>query len=121
MSKAKQLKDQGNSYFKKGNYFKAISLYSQAIELEKDPVFFSNRSSCYFQLSNYIKAREDAEAAIMIDANFEKGYYKAGQACKKLGEFEKAVDYFGKGLTIGNDPSMRKELEEAQLLLKYTQ
>lgn len=44
---------------------------------------------------------------------------KAGKAAKKLGNLQLANQYFLKGFELNQDPSLRKEMEETQLLLKY--
>jgi len=62
-----------------------LESYTKAIQLENDPVYFSNRSSCFYQIGDYKKAKEDALTSIQLDPLFEKGYLKAGKSCKKMG------------------------------------
>lgn len=53
MSKADQLKEQGNRCFAAGNYQQAISYFTQAIKLQETAVYYSNRAACYLKLCSY--------------------------------------------------------------------
>ncbi len=120
MERSLKLKEQGNKAFKNRNYTKAIELYTAAIQIKADPVYYSNRASCHLAQQKYKLAVEDALKAIEIDPSFEKGYFKAGKAFKKIGNLKKALELFQQGLN--NFPSnahMRKEYEDCKILLKY--
>lgn len=119
--RSQKLKELGNKEFKARNYHKAIEYYTKAILIKEDKIFFSNRSSCYLALKNYKKALEDGEMVINLDPKFEKGYFKAGKAAKLMGNLEKALNIFKKGMSLGHkNPHMQKELEDANILLKYS-
>ena len=70
MSKADQLKEQGNRCFAAGNYQQAISYFTQAIKLQETAVYYSNRAACYLKLSNYQQALADAMKATKLDPNY---------------------------------------------------
>jgi DnaJ family protein C protein 7 len=117
---AEKLKDLGNKEFQKKSYSKAIEYYTKAINIQKDKVYYSNRSSCYLGLKNYKKALDDGEMSIKLDPSFEKAYFKAGIAAKKLGMLAKAVEIFKAGIELGTkNPTLQKELEDTSILLKY--
>lgn len=84
---AEDLKKQANEKFKEGNYAIAITLYTQAIEMNKeagheDPVYYANRANANFQLGDFMAAREDAEQAIKIDPKYIKGYWRLAEVCR---------------------------------------
>lgn len=64
--------DQGNQSFSNGNFQKAIELYTQAIELEKNAIYYANRSFAYFELNQFKDSLEDAEIAININKDYAK-------------------------------------------------
>ena len=70
MSKAEQLKEQGNKCFAAGNYQQAISYFTQAIKLSENAIYYSNRAACYLKLSNYSQALADATRATKLDPNY---------------------------------------------------
>ncbi len=48
---AEKYKDQGNEEFRQGNFAKAIEQYTYATECDpKNPIYFTNRSMCYFKV-----------------------------------------------------------------------
>jgi stress-induced-phosphoprotein 1 len=69
------LKDLGNQAFQAGNYEEAVSLFTQAIEINPhDHVFFSNRSGSYASLQKYEEALEDAAMCVALKPDWVKGY-----------------------------------------------
>eukprot|EP00461_Guttulinopsis_vulgaris_P002593 UN02594 len=89
---AEKYKDQGNDEFKKGNFSKAIECYTYATELDpKNPVYFTNRSMCYFKMQEYAKSLRDAQKAIGLNSSWVKGYYRAGMAQIELGDLKAAL------------------------------
>ena len=58
-------KDEGNAFFKSGEYLKAAASYTKAIKAEPDNhVYYSNRSNAFLKLSKVQKALEDADADV---------------------------------------------------------
>lgn len=101
---ALQLKDQGNKALQANNLDEAISLYSQAIELDsKNHVFFSNRSAAFAKKGEYQKALYDAEKCVELKPDWGKGYGRLGAALSYLGRDTDALDAYEKGLT--HDPN----------------
>jgi len=62
----------GNESFNNGNYEKAKDYYTQAIELEKNHVYYSNRSAAFFELEDYEASLADAEEAIKLNPTYWK-------------------------------------------------
>lgn len=56
-----------------GHYDEALSLYTQAIELNpKVPAYYGNRSFCYIKTEYYGCALADANKAIELDKQYIK-------------------------------------------------
>lgn len=86
------LKDQGNAFFKAGNYLKAAVLYTQAIKLDpSNPTLYSNRAAAFLQLVKLNKAFADAEATISLNPQWEKGYFRKGCVLEAMGRYDDAV------------------------------
>ncbi|XP_042391614.1 RNA polymerase II-associated protein 3-like [Zingiber officinale] len=93
--KVVSLKDQGNDFFKSGNYLKAAALYTQAIKLEPDnPTLYSNRAAAFLHLVKLSKALADAEMTITLNPQWEKGYFRKGCALEAMERFDDAIAAF---------------------------
>nr|XP_004247592.1 E3 ubiquitin-protein ligase CHIP [Solanum lycopersicum] len=89
------LKDQGNEFFKAGNYLKAAALYTQAIK--KDPsnaTLYSNRAAAFLHLVKLSKALADAEMTINLKPEWEKGYFRKGCILEAMERYEDALAAF---------------------------
>ncbi|GER34257.1 tetratricopeptide repeat-containing family protein [Striga asiatica] len=89
------LKDQGNEFFKAGNYLKAAALYTQAIK--KDPsnhTLYSNRAAAFLHLVKLNKALSDAETTISLKPDWEKGYFRKGCVLEAMERYEDALAAF---------------------------
>ena len=83
------LKEQGNDYFKKGNFQKAVETYTSAITLTDetssfDPTLLSNRASAFIRLEKFEDALRDADAYITHRPNCCKGYARKALALHGL-------------------------------------
>ncbi len=66
--------------------------YSKAIQLNpSNAVYFGNRAFAHIKLEEYGSAVEDATAAIDLDPNYVKGYYRRGDSYLALGKFKLAL------------------------------
>ncbi|KND02792.1 uncharacterized protein SPPG_01873 [Spizellomyces punctatus DAOM BR117] len=77
---AKSAKTLGNKYYGEKKYKEAIDLYTQAIILQPDAVFYSNRAACYANLNDYDKVVEDCTEALKLDPNYIKALNRRAQA-----------------------------------------
>ena len=90
-SPAEELKNQGNAAFAAKQFDEAIDFYTKGIALEpNNPVFYSNRSACYFSKKQFQEALEDALMCVDKDAKFIKGYLRLASAQMELGKFDDA-------------------------------
>lgn len=96
-SKAGQvsLKDQGNEFFKAGNYLKAAAVYTQAIKQDpNNPTLYSNRAAAFLHLVKLTKALADAEMAIKLNPTWEKGYFRKGCVLEAMERYDEALAVF---------------------------
>nr|AIZ68163.1 tetratricopeptide repeat protein 1-like protein [Albuca bracteata] len=89
------LKDQGNEFFKSGNYLKAAALYTQAMKLDpSNPTLYSNRAAAFLHLVKLNKALADAETTITLNPQWEKGYFRKGCVLEAMERYEDAIAAF---------------------------
>lgn len=89
------LKDQGNEFFKAGNYLKAAALYTQAIKQDpSNPTLYSNRAAAFLNLVKLNKALADSETTINLKPDWEKGYFRKGCVLEALERYEDALAAF---------------------------
>lgn len=74
-----QLKLQGNHFFKKKEYARAIEAYNGALAgMPGEAAIYSNRSAAYMKEREYDKALADAEMCIKLMPEWSKGWYRYG-------------------------------------------
>lgn len=85
-------KELGTKAFTQKDFNKAIEHFTTAIsENENDHTLYSNRSACYYNLGDYIKALEDAERCIGVKEDWDKGHQRKAMAMHKMGQFDDAI------------------------------
>ncbi|CAN0887085.1 Stress-induced-phosphoprotein 1, partial [Linum grandiflorum] len=93
------LKDQGNEFFKAGNFLKAAALYTQAIKLDpSNPTLYSNRAAAFLQLVKLNKALTDAETTVKLNPQWEKGYFRKGCVLEAMERYDDALASFQEAL-----------------------
>ncbi|KAF5283232.1 hypothetical protein FQA39_LY17379 [Lamprigera yunnana] len=112
IEQAKLFKEKGTKYFKAGKFELAVQMYKNILSyIEKGSDVSSeqknleltanlNLSLCYMKLKAYFEARTSATAAITIDCNNEKAFFRRGQALLALSEPELASKDFAKVLEL---------------------
>ncbi|KAK5957185.1 hypothetical protein OHC33_001556 [Knufia fluminis] len=79
------LKEQGNEYFKAGQYKEAEDFYSQAISVRSnDPKLFQNRALSRIRLSDWRGTEQDSRKAVELDGKSMKAHYYLAQALLNL-------------------------------------
>ncbi|KAF7722801.1 hypothetical protein EC973_002685 [Apophysomyces ossiformis] len=128
-----RLKEEGNKYFKSGNYPEAIRFYTMAVDLSWsrplwEPLAFqfvreelapvlSNRSAAHLALENYVDAFVDAEAVTNLKREWSKGWFRKGKALVGLGRLEEAAEAFKTGLRFDNESEeLKKALAEVEAI-----
>ena len=99
--------NQGLIYNNNGEYDKAMSEFTKAIEL--DPNFalaYGNRGWVYIKLGQYEQAVADCTKAIELDPDLALAYNSRGWAYIELGEYEQALADYNRAIEL--DPSLQK-------------
>lgn len=94
IDKAMALKDEGNRMLAEHHFEKAAELYSEAIKLHPNPIFYANRAFVAMKQESYGLAAADAEAAIGLDPGYVKAYYRRASANFALGKYKEALKDF---------------------------
>lgn len=105
--KALTAKNEGNDFFKAGDFPKAVERYSEAIK--RDPsnaVYYANRAAAYTKLTSFVEAKRDCEKALELDPKYVKAYSRLGAIQFFMKEFHKARESYEKGLEL--DPENRE-------------
>lgn len=115
-----EFKEKGNLALKNKDYNQALDFYSQAINLEpNNHIHYSNRSLCYFNLSQFEKALEDAEKCIEINQNWGKGYQRRGQSEYRLNKiWDSFASYSFGSLLDQSNQTIKSELQEIFKVVK---
>lgn len=116
--RAVALKGEGNTFFKAGNYPKAIEKYSEAVDLDPDNhVYYSNRSAAYGLNGQWELAAQDGQKCVSLNAQFLKGYHRAANALKHTKQYAAAIKIIEKGLIhFQGNADFRKLLGELRVL-----
>ena len=117
---ATEWKEKGNTHLKNKEYTEALNCYNEAAAMESsNHIHFSNRSACYFNMSNYLKALEDAETSIKIKPDYIKGYQRKASALEKLDRIEEAVETYQRSLDLDpNNQQSKDALNELENSMK---
>lgn len=118
-AKADALKNQGNQFFKSGQYAAAIEKYKEATKIDaSQPSYWSNMAACYEKLKKYDDMVSASHDCIKADRNFVKGYFRLATAYKNLNDFPNCIKALESGLAIqSSNPDlkkMKKEITELQ-------
>lgn len=94
------LKDAGNALLKAGDPRGAIAKYTQAIALEKNAVFYSNRAAAYIELKEFDSALRDAKDAVAAKRDYFKAYSHMAVALEGLGRIDEARAAYEAGIEV---------------------
>ena len=115
MKLAEERKTEGNAFFMRMNYLKALELYTQAIQLcPNHAAYYGNRSAAYIRLNYYAKALEDARKSVQIDPKFIKGHMRIAKCHCAMGEITAAINACQ--IVLDLEPTNKTALEELQQL-----
>jgi tetratricopeptide (TPR) repeat protein len=131
MEAAKKRKEQGNVFFRDGNFEDAVLRYSQAVA-HCDQLFdltdeqkkevqdlkiscYLNLSASYIKLKKYERARENAAMALKMEGSNVKALFRRGQAHYYLREFEEAKEDLSKAAKLEpKNAEVLKQLKQVQ-------
>ena len=110
---------QGNTYFRRGDFFAALRSYDAAIESREDSYLVrSNRSACLHQLGRHHEALRDARIAVLKAPGLPTGRCRKAAAHAALGNLPAARREYAAALAAApNDPLVTRALAEVDELL----
>ncbi|CAD8065890.1 unnamed protein product [Paramecium primaurelia] len=86
-----QLKEEGNKAFLNSEYDKALTLYTKAIQIEENPIYFNNRSQAYFYSDDLELALQDCNKALLLNPNYVKALTNKAQILYEMGYIQDAI------------------------------
>lgn len=85
--------------YKAKNYQGAIASYTKAIELDaNNAALLTNRAAASLMILQYKEAIQDCDAALAIDKENSKAYFRKATALKGLGKLSEAIAALDKGM-----------------------
>lgn len=97
---ADKFKAAGNDFYGKSDYENALIYYQKALDVIKNPIFYSNRAACYARLGQHEKVIEEATKALKIQPKYFKCVVRRGLSYEHLGKYEDALLDFTSGLIL---------------------
>lgn len=85
------LYNEGNSLLKEGKFNGALTLYTKALEIEKNVKLLKARSFCYQEIYEFDLAIKDLCTAIVLDPENSELYHEKGLLTKNIEDFNKAI------------------------------
>ncbi|KAL6262399.1 hypothetical protein P5V15_007486 [Pogonomyrmex californicus] len=115
--RAETLKRIANGAFKEGDYEKAVTYYSKALEQRKDSsVLWNNRALSYMHLELFEKALDDCEWALKVNNSNLKALLNSAKCYMHLRNKEKSKEYIQ--MAKERNPHFNKFIDEFQKDLK---
>ena len=112
--KSEKHKENGNKYFRDGNYVEAMKEYNEAIKRNpKNSVIYLNRALTFLKTLEYKRALEDVDMSLKLDPKYVKAYAKKGNIYRTIKIFHKALSAYEAGLKL--DPTNSECLEGIRL------
>ena len=91
----------GNAYYNLGQYPKAISEYTKAIELDpKHAKAYCHRGVVYRKLGKLDQAISEYNKALELDPNYAAAYNNRGNVYSDLGQYPKAICDFTRAILL---------------------
>ncbi|PIS47727.1 MAG: hypothetical protein COT17_02050 [Elusimicrobia bacterium CG08_land_8_20_14_0_20_51_18] len=91
----------GNSFFMKGNYYRAIEFYTKAVmSRNKFPEAITSRGLAYEKLGDKTKAIYEYEKSIRVDKTYLPAYNNMASIYIEGGSYKDALNYLNEALKI---------------------
>ncbi|KAK4250539.1 hypothetical protein C7999DRAFT_38384 [Corynascus novoguineensis] len=113
---AESFKNEGNKFFKAGDYTHAIEFYTKAVVLQPNSAtYLGNRAAAFMSAGKYSEALADCKRAADLDPHNSKILLRLARIYTSLGQPEEAVATFGR---IHPAPSA-KDMAPAKDMLRH--
>nr|XP_057903317.1 sperm-associated antigen 1A [Doryrhamphus excisus] len=105
------LKQEGNDLVKRCHFHDALHKYSECIAIRGDEcALYTNRAICLLKLSRFEEAKQDCDAALLLEPTNKKAFYRRALAHKGLQDYLSASSDLQEVLQL--DPNVREAEEE---------
>lgn len=115
---ANELKNQGNEFYRIGDYHQALIFYDRAIKKDSENAkLYGNRAAAYMMLGRYEDVIIDCKLAIELDPSFAKAYGRLAKAYFQVGDFQRSLEKYREASTLEINPDLKKELDIVEVAL----
>eukprot|EP01031_Cornospumella_fuschlensis_P041384 gene41384-50500_t len=105
-----QAKERGNTFFREGNFPKAIEEYEEAVKRDpKNAAYHNNLAAAYLKMGLFNDAKRAVEKSLELDKTYVKAWAKKGDIEFFMKEYHKSMDSYKAGLQIEPDNSLCKQ------------
>ncbi|KAL2018895.1 hypothetical protein VTK56DRAFT_10262 [Thermocarpiscus australiensis] len=116
LEQAESFKNEGNKFFKAGDYTRAIEFYTKAVVLQPNSATYpGNRAAAYMSAGRYSEALNDCKRAAELDPHNSKILLRLARIYTSMGQPEDAIATFGR---IQPPPSA-KDMAAAKEMLRH--
>ncbi|GAA0171201.1 hypothetical protein LIER_25291 [Lithospermum erythrorhizon] len=113
LNAAELLKAKGNAAYKKRQWNKAVSFYTEAIKLnDQNATYYSNRAAALLELGCFQQAEDDCTKAISLDKKSVKSYLRRGTARESLLLNKEALQDFKHALVLEPQNKLASQSEK---------
>ena len=106
----KALVNEGGALFRAKEYRRAIEAFTQAMDKQKeDQSILIDRANCYIQVGQPEDALRDIDIVLRDNQNNPRAILSKAEAYFSMGEFEFALVFFQRGLSVRKDMSGFKD------------
>ena len=107
-----QIKEEGNNFYKAGDWMRAISCYSDAIEKSEsnNAIFLNNRSAAYIQIRDFTAGLKDAERVVELEPENLKGLFRVASCYANLRKHDLALNASLRVLNLQPDHKEAQEI-----------
>ncbi|KAJ3305901.1 hypothetical protein HDV03_000743 [Kappamyces sp. JEL0829] len=124
IASALKSKEEGNEFFKAGNFQSALHAYNAALAIIKNTAsqknvtvsLYSNVAQCHLKLKNGKEALAAAQSVLDLEPTHAKAIYRAFLARVALSEFEAAAEFLEDNKALLPDVDVAAELARVQKL-----
>jgi len=110
---SEQAREEGNAYFKAGDFVGAVKSYTESIKRDpKDPRGYNNRALCYTKLAALPEALKDTDQAISVDPAFIKAYIRKSSVLLSMREHTRAMEAIQEAVDKDVDGKHSSEIQQ---------